>query len=122
MGINIGVKMGVLACKSDNLHPYRVGLIDKGSYLEAKTTINEERRMRGSQLAKNYINWVDNEEVMATLVVEEWCKGTPLDTTIYRDTLYSNIHYNCDGGGLVVSLMTRGLIFMSFFRFLRVMR
>jgi len=45
---------------------------------------------------------------MATLVVEEWCKGTPLDTIIYRKVLHNNIHYNCDGGGLVVSLMSRG--------------
>ena len=39
-GIKIGFKMGVLGCKPDNLHPSRVGLIDKGFYLEAVTAIN----------------------------------------------------------------------------------
>ena len=39
-GIKIGFKMGVLELKSDNLHPYRVGSIDKGLYLDAETTIN----------------------------------------------------------------------------------
>ena len=39
-GIKIGFKMGVLGCKSDNLHPYRVGLIDKGMYLEAVSAMN----------------------------------------------------------------------------------
>ena len=86
MGIKIGFKMGVFGCKSDKKTLYRVGSIDKGLYLEAVTTINEERRRRGLQLAKNYINWVDRRKVMATLVMEEWCKGTPLDTTIYRKT------------------------------------
>ena len=31
---------------------------------------------------------------MTTLVVEEGCKGTPLDTTTSKGTLYNNIH--CD--------------------------
>jgi len=42
---------------------------------------------------------------MATLVVEKWCKGTPLDTKIYRETLYNNIHDNNDVEGLVISFM-----------------
>ena len=56
---------------------------------------------------------------MTTLVVEEWCKGTPLDTTIYREALHNNIHYNYDGVGLVVSFISQ-LTCMSFFRFLMV--
>ena len=40
LGIKIGFKMGVLGYKSDNLHPYRVGSIDKGLYLEAVSAIN----------------------------------------------------------------------------------
>jgi len=39
-GIKIGFKIGVLGHKSDNLHPYRVGLIDKRLYLDAVTTTN----------------------------------------------------------------------------------
>ena len=39
-GVKIGYLLGVLGCKSDNLHPYRVVSIDKGLYLEANTTIN----------------------------------------------------------------------------------
>ena len=39
-GIKIGFKMGVLVRKSDNLHPYRVGSIDKGLYLDAVSAIN----------------------------------------------------------------------------------
>ena len=65
-----------------------------------------------SQLAKNYTNWTSGREVMATLVVEEWCKGTPLDTTIYRDALNNNIHDNNNVHGLVVSLMSQGLTCM----------
>ena len=64
--------MVVLGCKSDNLHPYRVELIDKRSYLEAETAINEEGRVRGLQQAKNYINWAERRKVMATLVMEKW--------------------------------------------------
>lgn len=55
------------------------------------------------QPAKNYINWVVRSEVVTTLVVEEWCKGTPLDTTSLPEALYNNLN---DGGkveGLVVS-------------------
>ena len=52
---------------------------------------------------------------MATLVVEEWWKGTPLDATIYREALHNNIHCNKGVEGLVVSLMSRGLTCMSFF-------
>ena len=80
--------------KSDNLHPYRVGSIDKGFDLDAETAINEERRVRGLQQAKNYTNWTSRREVMTTLVMEEWWKGTPLDTTTPKGTLYNNIH--CD--------------------------
>ena len=40
---------------------------------------------------------------MSTLVMEEWCKGTPLDATIYRDTLYNNKDDNNGLKGLVVS-------------------
>ena len=47
-----------------------------------------------SQPTKNYINWVERRKVMTTLVVEEGCKGTPLDTTTSKGTLYNNIH--CD--------------------------
>ena len=57
-----------------------------------------------SQPTKNYTNRVDNGEVMATLVVEEWCKGTPLDTTIYREALYNNKHGDGKVDWLVVSL------------------
>ena len=57
-----------------------------------------------SQLAKNYTNWTSGREVMATLVVEEWCKGTPLDTTIYREALYNNKHGDGKVDWLVVSL------------------
>ena len=39
-GIKIGFKIGVLGCKSDNLHPYRVGSIDKGFIFDADTVIN----------------------------------------------------------------------------------
>ena len=52
--------------------------------------------------------------------MEEWCKGTPLDATIYREASYNNIHYNYDGVGLVVSFISQGLTCMSFFRFLMV--
>ena len=65
--------------KSDKLTPSRVETIDKGLYLEAETAINEERRVRGLQNTKNYTNRTTRREVMVTLVIEEWCKGTPLD-------------------------------------------
>ena len=39
---------------------------------------------------------------MTTLVVEEGCKGTPQDTTIYREALYNNIN----GDGKVEALVT----------------
>ena len=61
--------MGVLRRKSDKTTLYRVGSIDKRFDLDAKTTIYEERRVRGSQLAKNYINWVERRKVIATLVL-----------------------------------------------------
>ena len=73
--------------------------------------------MWGLQLAKNYINWVERRKVMATLVVEEWCKGTTLDTTIYKGILHNNIHYNNEVEGLVISFMMWGLICLSFLRF-----
>ena len=41
---------------------------------------------------------------MTTLVVKLWCKGTPLDTTIYTEALYNNIHDNNWVEGLVVSV------------------
>ena len=75
--------------KSDNLHLSRVGSFDKGLLFEAKTTINEERRVRGLQLAKNYINWTSRREVMVTLVLLMWCKGTPLDVTTPNHTSYN---------------------------------
>jgi len=40
LGIKIGFKMRVLGRESDNVHPSRVGSIDKGLYLEAETAIN----------------------------------------------------------------------------------
>ena len=40
---------------------------------------------------------------MATLVVEEWCKGIPLHVTIYTEALHNNIHDNYDVEGLVAS-------------------
>ena len=94
--------MSVLGRESDNLHPYRVESFDKRSYLDAETAINEERRVRGLQPTKNYINRTSGREVMTALVVEEWCKGTPLDTTIYREALHNNIHCNNQVEGLVV--------------------
>ena len=33
---------------------------------------------------------------MTTLVIEIWCKGTPLDATICRESLNNNMHYNND--------------------------
>ena len=106
--------------ESDKTTLYRVGSFDKGLLFEAKTTINEERRGRGLQPTKNYINWTSRREVMTTLVMEEWCKGTPLDTTIYEVTLYNNIHDNNDVKGLVASFTSRGLTCMSFFEISRV--
>ena len=40
---------------------------------------------------------------MTTLVAEEWCKGTPLDATTYREALYNNIHDNNEMERLVAS-------------------
>ena len=40
LGFKISLKMGVLGPKSDNLHLYRVGSIDKGFDLDAETAIN----------------------------------------------------------------------------------
>ena len=54
------------------------------------------------QNAKNYINWVVRRKVMTTLVVEEWCKGTPLDTTTSKVTLHNNINGDGKVEGLVV--------------------
>ena len=63
---------------------------------------------------------MDNGEVIATLVMEEWYKGTPLDATTTKDTLYNNKDDNNEVKGLVVSLTSRELTCMSFFfRFLR---
>ena len=42
---------------------------------------------------------------MATLVMEEWRQGTPLDATILPNALYNNIHYKNEVEGLVISLM-----------------
>ena len=52
---------------------------------------------------------------MTTLVMEEWCKGTPLDTTIYREASYNNIDDNNDVVWVVISCMRWGLICLSFF-------
>ena len=52
---------------------------------------------------------------MATLVMEERCKGTPLDATIYREALHNNINDNYDVEGLVILFTSRGLTCMSFF-------
>ena len=41
---------------------------------------------------------------MATLVVEEWCKGTPLDATTLTEARYSNIDDNKEVEGSVASL------------------
>jgi len=60
--------------------------------------------VRGVQQAKNYTKWTSRRKVMTTLVVEIWCKGTPLDATIYNGALHNNIHDNNDVEGLVVSL------------------
>ena len=40
LGIKIGFKMDILGHQSDNLHPYRVGLIDKRLYLDAEAATN----------------------------------------------------------------------------------
>ena len=82
--------MGVLGRESDNTTLYRVGLIDKGLYLDAETATNRQRRVWGLQNTTNYQNWVERRKVMSTLVMEEWCKGTPLDATTIQDTLYNN--------------------------------
>ena len=71
--------------------------------------------MGGLQQAKNYINWVGRRKVMTTLVVEEWCKGTPFDATILTKALYNNIRYNNGVEGLVASFTWRRLTCMSFF-------
>ena len=63
--------MAAAGSKSDNTTLDRVGSFDKGFELDAETAINEERRVRGLQLAKNYINWTSRREVMTTLVVVE---------------------------------------------------
>ena len=68
-----------------------------------------------SQPTKNYTNWTSRRKVMITLVFEIWCKGTPFDVTIYRESLHNNIHCNNNVEGLVVSFTSRGLICMSFF-------
>jgi len=57
------------------------------------------------QNAKNYTNWVDNGEVVATLVVVVVVIGYSLDATTSEDTLYNNIHDNYGVVGLIVSLM-----------------
>ena len=57
---------------------------------------------------------------MTTLVVEEGCKGTPQDTTIYREALYNNINGDGKVEGLVASFTCQGLTCMSFFGFSRV--
>ena len=72
------------------------------------------------QNAKNYQNWTSRREVMAALVIEIWCKGTPLDATILTEALYNNKDDNNNVVGLVVSFTSRGLTCMSFFRFSRV--
>ena len=55
---------------------------------------------------------------MATLVEEEWYKGTPLDTTTFTEILHSNIHGDGKVEGLVASFMCRGLTRMVFFEIL----
>ena len=52
---------------------------------------------------------------MSTLVMEEWCKGTPLDATITTDTLYNNKDDNNGVKGLVVSFTSREITCMPFF-------
>ena len=52
---------------------------------------------------------------MTTLVIEIWCKGTPLDATTYREALYMNINDNNEVEGLVASFTSRGLARMSCF-------
>ena len=47
-----------------------------------------------SQQAKNYINWGSRREVMAALVMEKWCKGTPLDATTFIEARHNNIDDN----------------------------
>ena len=59
---------------------------------------------------------------MTTLVVEEGCKGTPQDTTIYREALHNNIHYNNEVEGLVISFTWWKLTCLSFFEILRVVK
>ena len=71
--------------------------------------------MWGLQNAKNYSNWGIRRKVMSTLVMEEWCKGTPLDTTTLTEALHNNIHRINDVVGLVASFTSRGLTCMSFF-------
>ena len=57
---------------------------------------------------------------MTTLVVEKWCKGTPLDTTTFTETQHNNIDDNNEVEGLVASFTWQGLACMSFFEILRV--
>ena len=57
---------------------------------------------------------------MTTLVVEEGCKGTPQDTTIYREALYNNINGDGKVEGLVASFTWSRLTCLSFFEILRV--
>jgi len=73
-----------------------------------------------SQQAKNYINWVERRKVMVTLVVEKWCKGTPLNITILSEARHNNIHDNNDAVGLVASFTWQGLTCMSVLKLLRV--
>jgi len=40
---------------------------------------------------------------MATLVVEKWCKGTPLDTTTFIKALHNNKDDSTGLEGLVAS-------------------
>ena len=118
--LNGGVYWLAAGSKSDKTTPSRVGSFDKGLLFEAKTAINEERRVRGSQQAKNYINWTSRREVVTTLMVEKWCKGTPLDTTISTEALYNNIHCNYDLLWLVASFHVVGINMYVIFEILRV--
>ena len=52
---------------------------------------------------------------MTTLVVEEWCKSTPLDTTTSKVTLYNNINGDGKVEGLVVLFTWWRLICILFF-------
>ena len=59
------------------------------------------------QNTKNYQNWVGRRKVMTTLVLNNWCKGTPLDATTLSEARNNNIDDNNEVEGLVASLRGR---------------